>query len=137
MTTSGYPKGGPGEWSERLSPDAKHEDWRERGVFPAEEVRSTKRRVASNEGELEIEETMDPEAYKEFEQIMRDNGIKRNRGPWKLLFDEVAVACLKERNPGEWMRLMRTRRLETEGRHQAEDHADEENTGRADWNMRM
>ena len=121
VTTSGYPQGEPGELSERLSPDARHEDWRERGVFPAEEVRSKKRRVTSSESELETEATMDPEAYGDFVRRMQDNGIDRDTGAWKLLFDEEAVARLKERNPSEWMRLMRGRRMESEGRQPAED----------------
>ena len=56
-------------------------------MFPAEEVRSKKRRVESREEKLETEETIDPEAYKEFEQRMRDGGITKSSGPWKLLFD--------------------------------------------------
>ena len=78
-----------------------HEDWRERGVFPAEEVRSKKRRVTSSEGELETEATMDPAAYGDFVRRMQDNGIERDTCAWKLLFDEEAVARLKERNPSE------------------------------------
>ena len=121
MTTSSYPQGELGELSERLSPDARHEDWRERGVFPAEEVRSKKRRVSSSESELETEETMDPEAYGDFVRRMQRNGIEKDTSSWKLLFDEEAVARLKDRSPSEWMRLMRGRRMESEGRQPAGD----------------
>ena len=104
-----------GEGSERISPDARHRE--EREVFPVEEGRSKKRRVESEEDEeLETEETIDPTAFKEFEERMKENGIERSNGAWDLLFDEEVVARLKERNPSAWMRIMRQRSQDAQGR---------------------
>ena len=98
-------------------------------------MRSKKRRVESEIEELETEDTIDSQAYEEFVKRMQDHRIEKDSGAWKLLFDEVAVERLKEKNPSAWMRLMRARRLESEGArsgeqgHEPEEEAAEDGRG--------
>ena len=90
-------------------------------------MRSKKRRVESESEELETEATIDSQAYDEFVKRMSDHRIERDSSSWKLLFDEVVVERLKARNPTAWMRLMRARRLESEGaRGEDQGHGEKE-----------
>ena len=80
-----------------------------------EEVGSKKRRI-DGENELETEDSIDPEVLKGFEEKMRGEGIQRPSSVWNLLFDELVVERLKDRDVSAWMRLMRGRQQERQSR---------------------
>lgn len=98
-------------------------------MLPVEEVRSKKRRVESEQMQLETEETIDPEAFREFEEKMKCRGMGKTHGAWKLLFDEVVIERLKERHSTEWMRVMCQRGLSPTGVEKEEEQEPEEGDG--------
>ena len=121
-------RGQPGDRSDRLSSDAMQSGVRE--VFPVEAKR---RRVEEEEQVLETEDTIDPEAMREFEKRMADHNVDKEGGAWKLLFDEFVVDRLKEKSPMGWAREMRRRNIEVGPiNREEEDQADEDEVDRGD-----
>ena len=83
-------------------------------------VESKKRRVEAAETELETEESIDPDAYKIFTENLENRGISKDSAVWKMLFDEIAMDRLRERDPTSWMREVRRRELAQADRERAE-----------------
>ena len=88
-----------------IRPGAKHSG-DERGVLEVEGEQEER----GVELELETEETVDPEAMREF--VRNREGVVRGSDLWNEFFEEFVMISLQERDPPAYVRELRRRGLE-------------------------
>ena len=104
LTLSPDDSRGLGVRSDRIRPGAKHsDDAREVLGFEGEQEEQGVELV------LETEETVDPDAMREFMRKHEESGVERGSVLWKKFFDELVMMRLQERDPPAYARELRRR----------------------------
>ena len=98
---------GQGRRSDRVRPGA--EPSVDREVLGVSE-----RGVRRVELEIETEETVDPEVMREFIEKQNKANVERRQAVWRLLFDEVVMERLRNRDVDSWRRERRRRDMEVD-----------------------